>query len=67
MNPKLITLHISEGNWIATWTGPEEVKIRQLFGGQNSLVTAFNHHAPAGMVEREIARLNPGYEVEVAL
>ena len=61
---KLITLSIIDGNWWATWHGPEAEKIKWTCG-QTMLVTPFNNNAASEMVVAHIERLNPGYEVEV--
>lgn len=60
---KKITLRKTNTGWMATFHGDAEML--ELFG-TDTIPTAFTAQAPAGMVLKEIAALNPGYEIEIA-
>lgn len=54
-----------DGNlWVATFCGPLNAEIADLFG-TTTIPTAFTVFTPIERVVREIARLNPTYSVRV--
>lgn len=55
----IITLSISRGSWVATYSGPHAEPIKRLFGSA-TIPTAFTSQASIETVSREIKRLNPG-------
>lgn len=61
---KLITLHRGARSWFARFSGPEEQRIRQLFG-TTDICTAFLAAADPDEVHAAIAKLNPDYLVVI--
>ena len=60
-----IILSIHEGQWVATFTGPGEARIRELFG-TNTIPTPFSAEVPASVVLLTVSHKNPTANVRVA-
>lgn len=60
-----ITLSVSNGVWVSTWTGDDEARIRDLFG-TNVVPTPFMEAASSATVLSEIKKHNPGCDVVLA-
>lgn len=59
-----INLDRVDGMWIVTYEGSHAVRIIDLFG-TSSIPTAFTHVAPAEVVLKEIAWMNPDVNIVI--